>query len=74
MNRVDSRASCWFEVVLLGSSGVGKTALLNRLIDDSSPIVLEPTATAGAEYRTKTISLSNATIRLKIWDFAGQER
>lgn len=63
-----------FEIMLLGNSSVGKTALLNRLIDDKAPIRHPPAATAGAEFRIKTIRLEKAVITLKIWDSSGQER
>lgn len=65
---------CKFEIMLLGAAAVGKTALLNRLIMDKTPIVSEPTATAGAEFLTKSIRLSDVMITFKIWDCSGQDR
>lgn len=60
--------------MLLGETAVGKTALLKRLIEDKTPILFEPTATAGVEFLTKTLCLSDAMITLKIADSSGQER
>lgn len=65
---------CKFEIMLLGAAAVGKTAMLNRLIEDKSPIISEPTATAGAEFMTKSIRLSDVMITFKICDSSGQDR
>lgn len=62
-----------FKIMLLGETAVGKTALLKRLIEDKTPILFEPTATAGAEFLTKTLCLPDAMITLKIADSSGQE-
>eukprot|EP00299_Pterocystis_sp_00344_P015362 c7666_g1_i1.p1 GENE.c7666_g1_i1~~c7666_g1_i1.p1 ORF type:complete len:232 (-),score=39.88 c7666_g1_i1:419-1114(-) len=57
------------KVVLLGSSGVGKTSLFSRFFDDScSNIML---TSQGADCRTRVV---NNHIVLEVWDTAGQER
>jgi small GTP-binding protein len=61
-----------FKFIVIGSSGVGKTAILKRLVDDSfSP---ESQSTIGVEFLTATVQVNRATIKLQIWDTAGQER
>ncbi|XP_064166872.1 ras-related protein Rab-17-like [Anguilla rostrata] len=59
------------KMVLLGSSGVGKSSLALRFSKDqfkaSSP-------TVGCAYLTQVVCLNNAMIRFEIWDTAGQEK
>ena len=62
------------KVVLLGESGVGKTSIITRYVnnyfEDNS------LTTNGASYTYKTIYLEkyNKSIKFEIWDTAGQER
>lgn len=61
-----------FKFIVIGSSGVGKTSLLKRLIDDKfSP---ENASTIGVEYLTTVIEVDGQPIKLQIWDTAGQEK
>ncbi|RUS29142.1 ras family-domain-containing protein [Jimgerdemannia flammicorona] len=60
------------KVVILGSQGVGKTSLVVRYIEKTfSP---NCTATIGASFMAKKLSVDNCKVRLQIWDTAGQER
>ncbi|XP_067326077.1 ras-related protein Rab-17 isoform X2 [Anolis sagrei] len=60
-----------FKIVLLGSSSVGKSSLAYRYVKkdfrDSLP-------TVGCSFFTHILSLDNSTIKLEIWDTAGQEK
>ena len=61
-----------FRILLLGDSGVGKSCLLFQFCDEiyaDSYI-----ATIGVDFKVKTIVYDNQTIRLSIWDTAGQDR
>ncbi|XP_050771911.1 ras-related protein Rab-17 [Gopherus flavomarginatus] len=60
-----------FKVVLLGSAAVGKssTAFL-RVKND----VRESVLTVGCSFFTQLVCLQTATIKLEIWDTAGQEK
>ena len=62
-----------FKVLLLGDSSVGKTCFLLRYSDDT--FVENHISTIGLDYRLKMINLSdNKTIKMQIWDTAGQDR
>mmetsp|Transcript_11036 Transcript_11036/g.15293 ORF Transcript_11036/g.15293 Transcript_11036/m.15293 type:complete len:122 (-) Transcript_11036:640-1005(-) len=59
-----------FKVVLLGTSGVGKTSILRRFVEDRH--VGDTLPTIGAEFISHCVSLYNGVItNLDIWDTAG---
>ena len=60
------------KLVLLGSSTVGKTSILNRLMRDS--FTNETVNTIGSSVKTKDITVDNITVQLQIWDTGGHER
>jgi len=59
--------------LLVGDSGVGKSSLLLRYVEDTfSPSFI---STIGIDFKIKTTKLLNGTpVKLQIWDTAGQER
>ena len=63
-----------FKVVLVGESGVGKTSIIHRYINN----VFNPgiSSTGGANFTTKRMKFEEEknTIKFEIWDTAGQER
>lgn len=60
------------KVVLLGDSGVGKTALLQRYINGYFHTVR---ATIGVDFRDKELIInSDKSVKLKFWDTGGSER
>ena len=61
-----------FKFIVIGSSGVGKTSLLKRLIDDT--FSQENSSTIGVEYLSTVIEIDGQPIKLQIWDTAGQEK
>lgn len=60
------------KVLLIGDSGVGKTALLQRYIEGNFIHTLA--STIGIDFRTKLVTVGDRAIKLQIWDTAGQER
>lgn len=60
-----------FKVVLLGDSAVGKTSLINRWINGT--FFNNMHSTVGVQQQSKTIQIGNDSVRLLVWDTAGQE-
>mmetsp|Transcript_13033 Transcript_13033/g.24258 ORF Transcript_13033/g.24258 Transcript_13033/m.24258 type:complete len:201 (-) Transcript_13033:1360-1962(-) len=60
------------KLVVLGSSGVGKTSLILRFVTEN--FKAETDSTVGASYMTKIVSVGNSYMKFNIWDTAGQER
>lgn len=61
-----------FKIVMIGDSGVGKSNLLSRFVDNSFNMDSKPTI--GVEFATKNINIEGKSIKNQIWDTAGQER
>ena len=61
-----------FKIVVVGSSGVGKTAIVQRLIDGT--FREEGQSTVGVEFKSFICPLDDQSVKLQIWDTAGQER
>lgn len=60
------------KAILIGDSAVGKTSIVNQYIFNScSP---EHRATIGIDFFSKILKEGDTTIRLQIWDTAGQEK
>ena len=64
--------SITFKILTIGESGVGKTCVLRRFVENK--FLKNHLATIGIDFKTKTLNLNNQEIKLKIWDTAGQER
>ncbi|CAG0914069.1 unnamed protein product [Notodromas monacha] len=60
------------KVVLLGSSGCGKTSLVERFLHDRFEERYMPTI--GAAFGAKRVKALGKILKLGIWDTAGQER
>lgn len=60
------------KIMLLGDESVEKTSLITRYL---SEFFLEDLKlTIGVDFYSKTINIDNKKIKLKIWDFGGEER
>lgn len=60
------------KIVIIGSSGVGKTSVLSRYTDDR----MNEThlTTIGIDFKIKTLNVNGRSVKLQLWDTAGQER
>ncbi|KAJ6253649.1 hypothetical protein M0813_13063 [Anaeramoeba flamelloides] len=61
-----------FKLVIVGTSGVGKTNLLTRFCDNE--FLSSSMSTIGLEFRTKKLQIKNVEVMAQIWDTAGQEK
>ena len=61
-----------FKIVVVGSSGVGKSAIVQRLVDGT--FREEGQSTVGVEFKPFVIPVNDQNVKLQIWDTAGQER
>lgn len=59
------------KLVLLGSGSVGKSSLVLRYVKDDFKSVLP---TVGCAFFTKVVELGASSLKLEIWDTAGQEK
>lgn len=61
-----------FKILLLGDGGVGKTSLLRRFIDNT----FQPDykSTIGVQFMTKVVETELESVKLIIWDIAGQSK
>jgi len=61
-----------YKIVVVGSSGVGKTALVQRLTDDI--FTGDSQSTIGVEFKAFPCRCGDDNVKLNIWDTAGQEK
>jgi small GTP-binding protein len=61
------------KVVLVGDSGVGKTCLIQRYVNDKYSDDTESTSASTYTYKIVEYKEYNKSISLDIWDTAGQE-
>jgi small GTP-binding protein len=60
------------KMILLGDSGVGKTSIIGRYVDDS--FSNDEASSSSMTYIQKKIKINNQKINLSIWDTVGQEK
>ena len=60
------------KIVLLGATMVGKTTLVTRFTSGEFDPSIK--STIGACYASKVVSVDKETVKLQIWDTAGQEK
>ncbi|XP_066559028.1 EF-hand calcium-binding domain-containing protein 4A [Amia ocellicauda] len=61
-----------FKVVFLGSSGVGKSSIIQRYC--SSSFNPHTSATVGLDFQVRNVMVDSTPVALQLWDTAGQER
>lgn len=70
MSEDNDNDSC--KVVLLGESGVGKTSIITRFMEQTFEHNLP--STIGANYSATILNIDGKQAKFTIWDTAGQER
>uniref|UniRef100_A0A7S3JNG5 Uncharacterized protein n=1 Tax=Euplotes harpa TaxID=151035 RepID=A0A7S3JNG5_9SPIT len=60
-----------FKLIIIGDSGVGKSCLLSRIMDNT--FKEEHNVTIGVEFGCFIVKVAKSIIKLQIWDTAGQE-
>ncbi len=60
-----------FKLIIIGDTGVGKSCLLARVMDNEFKV--EHQVTIGVEFGSFVLKLEEKLVKLQIWDTAGQE-
>ena len=60
-----------FKVIIIGDTGIGKSCVLKRLVEND--FKEEHDVTVGVEFGSFLIRVEDKVLRLQIWDTAGQE-
>ena len=60
------------KIIFIGDAGVGKTTLINRIMDNPFNDIYEPSI--GVDFMSKNIKYNGQNIKLQMWDSAGQEK
>ena len=68
----DEEYSTIFKIILVGDSGVGKTNILSRYVNNTFSESTK--STVGVELGCKIEEINDTRVKIQIWDTAGQER
>jgi len=60
------------KVVLVGDAGVGKSCFMKKFVDDTFNV--NHVVTIGVDYKEKTVGREKLSVKLQLWDTAGEER
>uniref|UniRef100_A0A665U1A4 Ras-related protein Rab n=1 Tax=Echeneis naucrates TaxID=173247 RepID=A0A665U1A4_ECHNA len=61
-----------YKVLVIGELGVGKTSIIRRYVHQTYSSNYR--ATIGVDFALKVLNWDSETVRLQLWDIAGQER
>ena len=61
-----------FKLILIGSSGVGKSCILQRYMKHTFEESYK--CTIGVDFLMKSVIVNGQTVKLQLWDTAGQEK
>ncbi|XP_078103949.1 ras-related protein rab7 isoform X2 [Sander vitreus] len=68
----DRKSPVTLKIILIGSSGVGKSSFMNRYVNHRFTNMYR--ATIGTDFLSRTVNIDEDTVTLQIWDTAGTER
>ncbi|KAM6986281.1 ras-related protein Rab-38-like [Aplochiton taeniatus] len=68
----NSKTEHLYKVLVIGDLGVGKTSIIKRYVHQTYSINYR--ATIGVDFALKVLNWDSETVRLQLWDIAGQER
>ena len=60
------------KIIFVGDAGVGKTSIINRIVDNPFSDAYE--MSIGVDFMSKNLRYRGQNIKLQIWDSAGQEK
>ena len=60
------------KIIFVGDAGVGKTTIIGRIMDNPFSDVYEPSI--GVDFMSKKINYKGKSVKLQMWDTAGQEK
>jgi len=73
MEETQNKKDFLFKVLVIGDIGTGKTSIIKRYVHNLFSANYK--STIGVDFALKVLHLDeNTTIRLQLWDIAGQER
>eukprot|EP01012_Entosiphon_sulcatum_P067990 TRINITY_DN9792_c0_g1_i2.p2 TRINITY_DN9792_c0_g1~~TRINITY_DN9792_c0_g1_i2.p2 ORF type:complete len:225 (+),score=38.40 TRINITY_DN9792_c0_g1_i2:1699-2373(+) len=72
MEADDDHAELLYKVLVVGDMGVGKTSIIKRYVHNIFSQNYK--ATIGVDFGLKELHWEKNTIRVQLWDIAGQER
>ena len=61
-----------FKLILIGNSGVGKSCILQRYMKHTFQETYK--CTIGVDFLMKSLIINGKTVKLQLWDTAGQEK
>ncbi|XP_056103721.1 ras-related protein Rab-38b isoform X1 [Rhinichthys klamathensis goyatoka] len=61
-----------YKILVIGDLGVGKTSIIKRYVHQTYSANYR--ATIGVDFALKVLNWDSETVRLQLWDIAGQER
>ena len=61
-----------FKLLIIGDQRTGKSCLLRRFVQDG--FSEDYVSTIGIDFMFKVVTLAGNTVKLQIWDTAGQEQ
>lgn len=60
------------KIIFVGDSSVGKTTVMNRILNRSTSQSYQPTV--GVDFQTMCVHVNTQQVKLTLWDTAGQEK